>query len=125
MASNSNPRYKNGNARRKMRARIKAMGLPCAICGRPIHYDEPSDSRHPLSFVVDEIKPVGRYREWGYDNKTAAALDWDNVQPAHWICNARKGAKTVNELEAAGKVPNGLNRHPRPGSIVNLPDGNW
>ena len=55
----SNPRYSNGNLRRKHRARLKAMGGPCGICkGRlgPIHYDEPSDSKHPLSFVIDEIK---------------------------------------------------------------------
>ena len=54
----NNPRYANGSLRRKMRARLKAMGLPCHICGRPIHYDEPSDAKHPLSFVVDEIIPV-------------------------------------------------------------------
>ena len=114
-----------------MRARFKAMGLPCAICGRAIHYDEPSDAKHPLSFVIDEIKPVGRYREWGYENKTAAALDPDNVQPVHWICNARKGARTMEEIrcgktiaqtnEAGGRAygtPNGR-------TIVCLPDGKW
>ena len=59
----SNPRYANGNLRRKHRARLKAQGGPCGICrGRlgPIHYEEPSDSEHPLSFVVDEIKPISR-----------------------------------------------------------------
>ena len=29
----TNPRYKNGNFRRKMRARFKAMDAPCGICG--------------------------------------------------------------------------------------------
>ena len=56
-----NPRYANGQLRRKHRARLRAMGCECGIChGRfgPIHYDEPSDAQHPLSFVVDEIKPV-------------------------------------------------------------------
>ena len=65
----SNPRYANGTLRRKHRARLKAIGAPCGICkGRfgPIHYDEPSDAQHPLSFVVDEIKPVARWREFGY-----------------------------------------------------------
>ena len=56
----TNPRYQNGNLRRKMRARLKALGLPCHICGKPIHYDEPSDGKHPLSFVIDEIIPVGK-----------------------------------------------------------------
>ena len=55
----SNPRYANGALRRANRARLRAMGGECGIChGRfgPIHYDEPSDAQHPLSFVVDEIK---------------------------------------------------------------------
>ena len=68
--STANPRHANGNLRRKYRARLKAQGGPCGICGGrlgPIHYDEPSDARHPLSFVVDEIKPVSRWREFGYD----------------------------------------------------------
>ena len=59
----TNPRYANGALRRKHRARLKAMGAPCGICGGrlgPIHYDEPSDAAHPLSFVVDEIRPVAR-----------------------------------------------------------------
>ena len=54
----NNPRYKNGHLRRKHRARFKAMNAPCGICkGKlgPIHYDEPSDHNHPLSFVIDEI----------------------------------------------------------------------
>lgn len=93
----TNPRYANGNQRRKNRARIRAAGGPCGICHGalgPIHYDEPSDAQHPLSFVVDEIRPVSKWRQFGYDSPEAAAADWDNLQPAHWICNARKGART-------------------------------
>lgn len=91
-----NPRYKNGNARRKARARFRAMDAPCGICrGQlgPIHYDEPSDAAHPLSFVIDEIRPVSRWREFGYDSPEAAAQDWSNLQAAHRCCNAAKGAK--------------------------------
>ena len=93
----SNPRYKNGTLRRKHRARIRAMALPCGICqGRlgPIHYDEPSDPQHPLSFVVDEIIPVSKWKEFGYPSPEAVAQDWDNLQPAHYICNALKSNKT-------------------------------
>lgn len=89
----SNPRYANGNRRRKYRARFKAMGAPCGICrGRlgPIHYDEPSNAEHPLSFVINEIKPVSRFREFGYDSPQAAALDWNNLQAAHYCCNQAK-----------------------------------
>ena len=98
----NNPRYQNGNLRRKHRARIKAAGGPCGICRGalgPIRYDQPSDAQHPLSFVVDEIRPVSRWREFGYDSPQAAADDWNNLQAAHWICNARKGARTGAEAK--------------------------
>lgn len=93
-----NPRYHNGNKRRKFRERFKAMGAECGICkGRlgPIHYDEPSDYKHPLSFVIDEIKPVSRYKEYGYDSKEAACDDWENLQPAHYCCNLAKSNKVM------------------------------
>lgn len=96
----SNPRYANGNLRRKYRARFKAMDCPCGICQGglgPIHYEEPSDSQHPLSFVIDEIKPVSRWREFGYSSPQEAARDWDNLQAAHYICNAQKGNRVENE----------------------------
>ena len=89
----SNPRYKNGNQRRKYRARFKAMNAPCGICGGrlgEIHYDEPSDSEHPLSFVIDKIKPVSRWREFGYASAAAACSDWNNLQAAHYCCNQAK-----------------------------------
>ena len=87
-----NPRYANGTRRRKIRARWKAIGAPCALCGKPIDYslgmvvDRWTGKRrpHPMSFVVDEIVPVSR----GGD-----PLDFDNTQPAHWICNAKRGNK--------------------------------
>lgn len=93
----SNPRSANGNLRRKHRARFKAMGAPCGICGGrlgSIRYDQPSDAQHPLSYVIDEIRPVSKYRQFGYDSPEAAANDWANLQAAHWCCNAAKGNKT-------------------------------
>lgn len=110
-----NPRYKNGNRRRKHRERFKNMAAPCGICGGrlgPIHYDEPSNAMHPLSFVIDEIKPVSKYREYGYSSKEEAAGDWGNLQAAHWICNAKKGNKT-------GTTARQINRR------VSVPDGDW
>ena len=92
----SNPRYANGTLRRKHRERFKARGDGCGICrGRlgPIHYDEPSDALHPLSFVIDEIHPVSRWREFGYPSPRAAAEDPDNLQAAHYCCNAAKSNK--------------------------------
>ena len=111
MAKN-NPRSKNGNLRRKNRARIRAMGLPCHICGREIHYDEPSDSAHPLSFVIDEIIPVSRWKEFGYNSDREAAEDWNNLAPAHYICNQKKSNLLPGE---GGRVQ----------KRINLPDGDW
>lgn len=108
----NNPRYANGSLRRKMRARLKAMGLPCHICGRPIHYDEPSDAKHPLSFVVDEIIPVSRWKEFGYDSPEAVAQDWNNLGAAHYACNAMKSNHMPSD-------------HIRAEKRVNVIDGNW
>lgn len=111
----SNPRYANGNFRRKMRQRFKARGEPCSICrGRlgPIDYAAPSDAAHPLSFVIDEVRPVSRWREFGYDSPAAAAQDVENLAPAHYACNAAKG----NKIFSSG----GLAK-----MKINLPDGEW
>ena len=110
----TNPRYANGALRRKYRQRFRAMNAPCGICrGKlgPIDYTAPSDAAHPLSFVIDEIKPVSRWREFGYDSPTAAARDWDNLQAAHWCCNAQK-SNTISIESVSIRRP-----------IV--PDGEW
>lgn len=102
-----NPRSQNGALRRKYRARMKAAAAGCGICkGKlgAIHYDEPSDAAHPLSFVIDEIKPVSRWREFGYSSARAAAEDWNNLQPAHYCCNAAKSNKTGFDLSRAAKA---------------------
>jgi hypothetical protein len=86
------------------------MDAPCGICNGklgPIHYDEPSDSEHPLSFVIDEIKPVSRWKEFGYRSPEAAAQDWNNLQAAHYCCNQAKGNK-VGEI-----VVNKVSRTPQ------------
>jgi hypothetical protein len=108
-----NPRYANGSLRRKHRARFKAMQLPCAICGKPIHYDEPSDAMHPWSFVIDEIKPVSRWKEWGYESAKACADDWNNLQACHWRCNQIKSNKVPEDRSRGMKF------------MLNLPDGEW
>jgi 5-methylcytosine-specific restriction endonuclease McrA len=118
---NTNPRSQNGTLRRKYRARFKAMCAPCGICGGrlgPIHYDEPSDAAHPLSFVIDEIIPISRYKEFGYKSRRQAAEDWNNLQAAHYICNSRKGAKTQSELKT-------LTENRSRQMLINLSDGNW
>ena len=94
------------------------MGGPCGICGGrlgPIHYDEPSDAAHPLSFVVDEIRPVSRWRQFGYGSPRAAAEDFHNLQAAHYFCNQQKGAKTQMQLEEKKQIV----------SAPRVWDGNW
>ena len=91
-----NPRRANGAKRTALRNRVKAMGLPCHICGRPIDYSlttyvDPKDGRtkrHPLSYELDEIVPV---------SKGGSPFDFDNVAPAHRICNQRRGNKNLHQ----------------------------
>lgn len=90
----SNPRYVNDKARRAVmqyvRSRV-ANGENCAICGKPIDleapqwYIDPKDGkrkRAPWSLECDEIIPL---------SMGGSPIDRDNVQPAHRICNQRKG----------------------------------
>ena len=77
-----NLRRTNGSRRTKLRNRVRAMGLPCHICGMPIDYSLPAGD--PMSYELDEIVPV---------SLGGSELDPDNVQPSHRICNQRKGNK--------------------------------
>ena len=97
------------------------MGGPCGICkGRlgPIHYEEPSDSKHPLSFVIDEIKPISLYKQFGYNSRKEAAEDFENLQAAHYCCNAAKSNKVGFSL-----VPGACDRKDL--KHINVSDGNW
>lgn len=95
----NNPRRANGYKRSQLIARLRAMRLPCALCGLPIDYElttwtDPRDGKvkpHPYRFEVDEVVPVSR----GGD-----PLAWDNLQPAHRICNQRRGNKSMARYRA-------------------------
>lgn len=87
----SDPRTRNGNARRKLRARLRAEGRPCHICGQPIDYSLPAG--HPWSFEVDELVPVSR---------GGSPLDYSNVDAAHRICNQRRGNRMPGDEGAKG-----------------------
>lgn len=91
MSKGNNPRRSNGHQRTKLRNRMAAKQLPCALCGEPIDYSLPSGD--PMSFELDEIWPVSRWEEGGYISPEQCALDPNNHQPAHRICNQRKGNK--------------------------------
>lgn len=120
----TNCRYQNGSLRRKNRARFKAMNAPCGICrGRfgPIHYDEPSDSKHPLSFVIDEIRPVSLWEQFGYASQRQAAEDFSNLQAAHYFCNAQKSNKVGFSLAEAPKRGHGEQKK----KVSSIKDGDW
>lgn len=88
-----NQRKANGSRWRGIRKRWQAIGAPCALCGNPIDYSlgmvvDPYTGRtrpHPMSFVVDHIDTL---------HDGGDVYDFANTQPAHWICNARKGDGT-------------------------------
>lgn len=91
-----NPRRSNGSLRTKLRKQMAAKGLPCALCGQAIDYSLPAGD--PMSFELDEIIPVSRYQEGGYATPEQCALDSNNHQPAHRICNQKKGNRMVSSL---------------------------
>lgn len=97
--SGSNERNANGAERRKLKARVRSYGLPCAICGMRIDYSLPAG--HPWCYELDEKIPVSRWAEFGYPSKNAAALDPNNVQPSHRWCNVRKGNKLLTKAQQA------------------------
>jgi hypothetical protein len=102
----SNPRTKNGNERRKLRAWLKAQGRPCWICrafGRPGDIDYSLPPGHPYSFEVDELVPVSRFAEGGYSSPTACSLDRRNVDATHRCCNEWRGNKSVDEVLALAR----------------------
>ena len=87
----TNQRTANGHRRRQLKARVKAMGLPCALCGQPIDYSRPYNARDPFCWVLDEILPV---------SKGGDPLDFRNVQPLHNRCNQIKGAKLLTSARS-------------------------
>ena len=103
----TNERTKNGSLYRKNRAWLKAQGLPCAICGRPIDYS--LRCPHPMSFEVDHKDPCAR---------GGALYDRGNLQPAHRICNERKSDKQL--YYASGRVYR--KKVPREWDRANQPD---
>ena len=68
--------------------RVRALGLPCWICGLPISYDAPSQT--PLAFELDELLPV---------SKGGDPSDPDNTAPAHRCCNQWRSDRSVSEVE--------------------------
>ena len=80
----ANPRYANGARRRALAARVKAMGMPCWICGLPMDPMRKAGDR--LSFELDELVPV---------SKGGSPVDFDNTAGSHRACNQWRSNKSV------------------------------
>ena len=71
---------------------IKRDGLTCAICGLPcVHPDEALRPVDLLRATTDHIIPL--FSKNGGDNT------WDNVQVAHFLCNANKNNMRNGKLD--------------------------
>ena len=68
--------------------RVRALGLPCWICGLPIAYDAPSKT--PLSFELDELVPV---------SKGGDPASMSNTATAHRCCNQWRSDRSVATVE--------------------------
>ncbi|MDA3624268.1 HNH endonuclease signature motif containing protein [Saccharopolyspora sp. WRP15-2] len=85
----ANNKGRSGRPYRRLRAELKAQGLPCWLCGQLIDYDLPYPD--PWSFSVDHVRPV---------SKGGASVDPDNCRPAHLQCNQRKGDRSRPVVKA-------------------------
>ena len=94
MARKPNPRRANGSRRDKVRARLKAQGLPCAVCGKPIDYSLPAGNE--WAFEVDEIVPV---------RLGGSPYSLDNVQPVHRVCNRLKYQRERAAAQGKRQMP--------------------
>ncbi len=90
-----NPR-RQGSAkarRNKIRKQLRATVTHCAICGRPLDWDEPfNNGKNPAYVELDEIIPLAH---WDKELRVRAATNIENIQAVHRLCNQRKGAKIV------------------------------
>ena len=96
----SNPRTKNGAARRKLIARVKREERICWLCGDPVDLtlgfqyglhgakcrkpDCTGCVPHPMRAEVDEIVPV---------SLGGSPYDRKNTHLSHRLCNQRRGNK--------------------------------
>ena len=61
---------------------------PCHLCGNPIDYQAP---RGPRAFHLDHFVPVSV--------DESLALEWSNFRASHSLCNDRRGAREVTDLD--------------------------
>lgn len=81
----ANPR--NGRPYRRLCDRLRAMRLPCWLCGHPIDYTIKGieAGKHPMGFTLDHAVPL---------SKGGDLLDLANARAAHRRCNSQRGNRT-------------------------------
>jgi hypothetical protein len=75
---------------RRNRAQLKRLRLPCAVCGRPIQYDQPGQ------FVAGHIVARHVAKRLGWTPEQINALS--NLRPECRRCSMRTGAGKVIRL---------------------------
>ena len=89
-----NPRQARGtSAYKRLRAKQRAKGLPCWLCGHAIDYDAPPRSR--WSFSLDHAMPL----VYG-----GPLLEEANARSAHLSCNARRGQWRPGAVNASPQI---------------------
>lgn len=86
------PRYRNGSARRKLRARLRHVVSHCPHCGVLLDWEHPYLDN---SAELDEIWPISKTPP---ELRARAAVDPSNVQVLCRRCNKLKGNKTPQQL---------------------------
>jgi hypothetical protein len=72
------------------RARVLRGATVCHLCGGALDWDAPA--RSPKSPSVDHIIPVKSMRGMAPEARRRLLLDENLLRPAHYGCNASRGA---------------------------------
>lgn len=96
-------RVRPNDARAKrLRAQLRAQGLPCHLCGNEINYD--AHHLDPASFQVDHL--------WQVANG-GPEYDPDNAASSHRACN-RARSDTIDDIAIAAAAHYGYVLAPKP-----------
>lgn len=97
---NPNRRMHTGKVSKAKRMRVwKRDGFICMLCGQPLKMSEidslNSGRPHPLAPTVDHIIPVSIATKDRW--KSCSIHSESNLQAAHFICNVKRGNRTIDE----------------------------
>lgn len=93
---------RDGRPYRRLRQQVKALGLPCALCGRAIDYNLEWNDESGMAFTLHHPIPLAA---------GGPTVHASNAVPAHRICNIRQGNMLENAFDMDGHTP-GPDRSP-------------